>query len=65
MGKWRITITFAGALVCALVLCNSYIVIAINDHARARCERQIELSAPLAAGSSFAAQTGDGSITIR
>jgi DUF4097 and DUF4098 domain-containing protein YvlB len=45
-----------------LFLCNSCIY--IHSDGSARYERETELSAPLAAGSSFLADTGDGSISV-
>ena len=48
-------IALAGLLVSALFLCNSCVVIDVGDSAKAKCEKEVELAAPLAAGSSFSA----------
>lgn len=55
-------------ILLACLLCLSIIVtscyIHIQDEARARYERAIQLSAPLAAGSTLAADTHNGSINV-
>jgi len=53
----------SSALVLTLLCCTSCIYIETSD-ATARCERQVPLSASLEPGSSFVADTGDGSITL-
>ncbi len=58
-------VTFAGAVVLVLLACTSCIVIDASDWNGVRYEREVELSAPLAAGSSFSAETRDGSIKIQ
>lgn len=57
-------IALAGLLTSVLFVCSSCVVIHAGDGAMARYEREVELAAPLASGSSFSAQTGDGSITV-
>jgi hypothetical protein len=58
-------IAAAASLASALFVCTSCIVIHSGDWNDARYEKEVELSAPLAAGSSFAAETRDGSIKIQ
>ncbi len=55
----------AAALASMLLICTSCIVIHTGEWDGARYEKEVELSAPLAAGSSFAAETRDGSIKIQ
>ena len=62
---WYTKVTFAGSLVLVLLACTSCIVINAGDWDGARYEKEVELSAPLAAGSSFSAETGDGSIKVQ
>jgi len=57
-------VALAGWLVLVLLVCDSCIVIDAGDTDRARYERKVELAAPLSEGSSFSAETGDGSITV-
>jgi hypothetical protein len=52
----------AGVLALTLFLCTSCVY--IHTDGSARYERETELSAPLTAGSSFRADTGDGSIRV-
>ncbi len=52
----------AGVLTSLLFLCGSCIY--IHSDGRARYEKEVQLAAPLAAGSSFSAHTGDGSIRV-
>jgi DUF4097 and DUF4098 domain-containing protein YvlB len=64
-------IALAGLSAVLLFACNSCIYIEAGDtgwHGRGdmvRHEREVPLAAPLTAGSSFSAETGDGSITVR
>ena len=58
-------IAWAASLVLVSLACTSCIVIHSGDWDGARYEKEVELSAPLAAGSSFAAETRDGSIKIQ
>jgi hypothetical protein len=58
-------IAWAAALASMLFACTSCIIIHSGDWDGARYEKEVELSAPLAAGSSFAAETRDGSIKIQ
>jgi hypothetical protein len=63
MTRGRFTrVISAGVLISILCWCSSCIVISIDSGVR--YEREVELAAPLAAGSSFAAETGDGSIVV-
>jgi len=62
---WHTTVAFAGFLVLVLLACTSCIVINAGDWNGARYEKEVELSAPLAAGSSFAAETRDGAIKVQ
>jgi hypothetical protein len=52
----------AGVLVAVSLACTSCIY--VHSDTSARYEKETELSAPLAAGSSFVAETGDGSISV-
>jgi hypothetical protein len=53
------------ALLAAMVpVCTSCVIIHSGDWDGARYEKEVELSAPLSAGSSFAAETRDGSIRV-
>ncbi len=54
-----------GVLALALFVCSSCIAIHAGDWDGPRYERQVELAAPLAPGSSFSAETRDGSITVQ
>jgi hypothetical protein len=56
------TATSAAVPALTLFLCSSCIY--IHTDRSARYERETELSAPLAAGSSFLADTGDGSLSV-
>jgi hypothetical protein len=58
--------SLVGLLALALCTVNSCVYVSgCGDwNARAKYERQVELSAPLAPGSSFSAETRDGSITL-
>ncbi len=58
-------IAVAASLASVLLVCTSCVVIHSGDWDSARYEKEVELSAPLAAGSSFAAETRDGSIKIQ
>lgn len=64
-------IALTGLLALLLLTCSSCIIIETGDgswHGRGdmvKSEREIPLTAPLASGSSFSADTGDGSITVR
>jgi DUF4097 and DUF4098 domain-containing protein YvlB len=58
-------IAWAGLPAAALFVCSSCIIVHSGNTITARHEREVELAAPLAAGSSFSAETGDGSIKIR
>jgi hypothetical protein len=58
-------VAVAASLASMLFACTSCIVIHSGDWDGARYEKEVELSAPLAAGSSFAAETRDGSIKIQ
>ena len=58
-------ITLVGLLAGALFACSSCVYIHTGDMAKSRFEREVPLAAPLAAGSSFSADTGDGSVTVR
>ncbi len=58
-------ITRAGLLVGVLFTCSSCVYVHTGDMARSRYEREVPLAAPLTAGSSFSADTGDGSIRVR
>ena len=58
-------ITRAGLLVGVLFACSSCVYVHTGDMARSRHEREVPLAAPLTAGSSFSADTGDGSISVR
>jgi hypothetical protein len=57
-------IALGAAMACLLLVCTSCIIIHTGDWGGARYEKELELSAPLAAGSSFAAETRDGSIKV-
>ena len=57
-------VAWAGSLVLVLFVCSSCVIISTGDGAKAKYEKEVELSAPLTAGSSFAADTRDGSIAI-
>jgi hypothetical protein len=59
-----VRIALAGSLVLMLFVCSSCVIIHTGDLAMAKCEKEVELAAPLPAGSSFSAETGDGSITV-
>jgi hypothetical protein len=56
-------VSLSGVLILMLFCCTSCIYVEGCD-TMARCERQVPLSAPLELGSSFSADTGDGSITL-
>jgi DUF4097 and DUF4098 domain-containing protein YvlB len=58
-------VTFAGFLVLVLFACTSCIIINAGDWNGARYEKEVDLSAPLATGSSFSAETRDGSINVQ
>jgi hypothetical protein len=58
-------IAWAASLALMLFVCTSCIIIHSGDWDGARYEKEVELSAPLAAGSSFAAETRDGAIKIQ
>jgi len=58
-------VAWAGSLVLMLLVCTSCIVIHSGDWDGVRYEREVELSAPLAAGSSFSAETRGGSINVQ
>jgi len=58
-------VAWAGVLILTLFVCTSCIVIQAGDWDGPRYEKEVELSAPLAAGSSFAAETRDGSIKVQ
>jgi len=57
-------VALAGLLAVLLFACTSCIVIDASDWNGVRYEKEVELSAPLAAGSSFSAETRDGSLKI-
>lgn len=58
-------ITLVGLLAGALFACSSCVYVHAGDMAKSRYEREVPLAAPLTAGSSFSADTGDGSIRVR
>ncbi len=58
-------VALAGSLALVSFACTSCIVIHAGDWDGVRYEREVELSAPMAAGSSFSAETRDGSIKIQ
>lgn len=58
-------VALAGLLVLLLFVCTSCVVIHAGDWNGVRYEKEVELSAPLATGSSFSAETRDGSIKIQ
>ncbi len=57
-------IALAGLLALVPLTCSSCVYVHLSGADKARHERQVDLSAPLPAGSSFSAETHDGSITI-
>lgn len=57
-------IALTGLLVAVLLVCGSCVYVHMGNAGMPRHERQVELSAPLTAGASFSAETGDGSITV-
>jgi DUF4097 and DUF4098 domain-containing protein YvlB len=59
---WFARIASGGVLAATLFVCSSCVY--VHTDGSARCERETELSAPLAAGSSLRADTGDGSISV-
>lgn len=66
MTRGRYTeVAMAGSLALALFVCSSCIVIHTGDWDGPRYERDVELAAPLAPGSSLSAETRDGSITVQ
>lgn len=58
------SIALAALLACTALACSSCVYYVGGGGDRPRYERQVELAAPLAAGGSFAADTGDGSVTV-
>jgi hypothetical protein len=53
-------IALAGLLGLMLFTCSSCVYVHTGDMAMSRHEREVPLTAPLTAGSSFSAETGDG-----
>ncbi|NLH42168.1 MAG: hypothetical protein GX448_10035 [Planctomycetes bacterium] len=60
----RAKVPLLGALVLTMFSCSSCVYVS-GCEATASYRKEIPLSAPLEPGSSFAADTGDGSITIQ
>jgi hypothetical protein len=64
MRTWLLARILSGCLLTLTLLLGGSCIYIGDIGEMARCEREVPLSAPLSPGSSFAAQTSDGSITV-